>query len=135
MDQLMFLILSFLIVIKANPDQNSQSSLSPKEIIKLDRKQPFSVAEVDFISAEMWKKHQINAKSSNILKSGMYTEEKEGWKMKYMLKAIGKKPQQGYPLYIALHGGGGAPSYVNDQQWNHMKTYFQEKKREAQSWL
>jgi predicted esterase len=44
--------------------------------------------------------------------------------MRYAYSKIGKKPKDGYPLYIALHGGGGAPVRVNDSQWNHMKVYY-----------
>lgn len=35
-----------------------------------------------------------------------------------------EKPADGYALYISLHGGGGAPSRVNDSQWeNQTKLY------------
>ena len=44
--------------------------------------------------------------------------------MRYAYRRVGKKPAGGYPLYIALHGGGGAPARVNDSQWNHMKVYY-----------
>ena len=44
--------------------------------------------------------------------------------MRYSLSQKGERPADGYPLYIALHGGGGAPAFVNDQQWNHMKQYY-----------
>ena len=50
--------------------------------------------------------------------------EKDGFKMRYTLSRKGTKPNDGYPLFIALHGGGGAPAYVNDQQWNQMKRYY-----------
>ena len=47
-----------------------------------------------------------------------------GLTMKYEAFTVGKKPENGYPLYIALHGGGGAPKRVNDSQWDHMKIYY-----------
>lgn len=46
--------------------------------------------------------------------------------MKFSLDRIGNKPSNGYPVYIALHGGGGAPSSVNDSQWQHMKIYYKD---------
>ncbi|MGE0432794.1 MAG: transglutaminase domain-containing protein [Planctomycetota bacterium] len=46
--------------------------------------------------------------------------------MRYEYYRIGEKPAGGYPLYIALHGGGGAPAAVNDSQWEHMKIYYRE---------
>ena len=39
----------------------------------------------------------------------------------------GSKPEGGYPLYISLHGGGGAPSQLNDQQWDNQKKLYSPK--------
>lgn len=47
-----------------------------------------------------------------------------GKTMRYAYKKIGKKPTTGYPLYIALHGGGGAPASLNDSQWEHMQRFY-----------
>ncbi len=44
--------------------------------------------------------------------------------MRYIALTIGEKPENGYPLYIALHGGGGAPKEVNDEQWEMMGDYY-----------
>ncbi len=44
--------------------------------------------------------------------------------MRYAALTIGEKPENGYPLYIALHGGGGAPAEVNDEQWEAMAYYY-----------
>jgi len=36
-------------------------------------------------------------------------------------------PENGYPIFIALHGGGGAPTPdMNNSQWEHMKRYYRE---------
>ncbi len=47
-----------------------------------------------------------------------------GKTMRYGYERVGEQPAEGYPLYIALHGGGGAPQRVNDGQWAHMKVYY-----------
>lgn len=44
--------------------------------------------------------------------------------MKYEAKKAGAPDKNGLPLYIALHGGGGAPPRINDSQWEHMKVYY-----------
>jgi len=44
----------------------------------------------------------------------------------YTVKRVGKKPKGGWPLFIAMHGGGGAPKAVNDSQWEHMKIYYRD---------
>lgn len=47
--------------------------------------------------------------------------------MKYGMKIIGEPGEDGYPLYIALHGGGqGDTPDLNDQQWEHMGIYYAE---------
>lgn len=45
--------------------------------------------------------------------------------MKYGIQIIGEPDENGYPLYIALHGGGqGDTPDVNNQQWYAMATYY-----------
>ncbi|MBN1422602.1 MAG: hypothetical protein JXP34_27740 [Planctomycetes bacterium] len=51
--------------------------------------------------------------------------------MRYAYTRIGEKPAGGCPLYIALHGGGGAPPAVNDGQWKHMTVYYRESVKEG----
>ena len=48
-----------------------------------------------------------------------------GVTMRYTVEVIGEKPEGGYPLYIALHGGGQSDTPdINDQQWGHMQVYY-----------
>jgi hypothetical protein len=45
--------------------------------------------------------------------------------MRYTVQVIGDMPEEGYPLYIAMHGGGsGDTPEVNDEQWDEMKDYY-----------
>jgi predicted esterase len=44
----------------------------------------------------------------------------------YAVRKVGKRPENGWPLFIALHGGGGAPKAVNDSQWEIMKHYYRD---------
>lgn len=39
--------------------------------------------------------------------------------MRFEEREFGEVPQEGYSLYISLHGGGAAPQEVNDQQWQN----------------
>jgi predicted esterase len=45
-------------------------------------------------------------------------------KMKFTLERIGSKIGRGYPLYIALHGGGETNKNLNDSQWIDMQSYY-----------
>lgn len=42
----------------------------------------------------------------------------------YVVRAVGSMPADGWPLVIAMHGGGGAPAEVNDSQWKTMQQYY-----------
>ncbi len=44
----------------------------------------------------------------------------------YVVKTVGTRPANGWPLFIAMHGGGGAPKEVNDSQWKHMQIYYKD---------
>lgn len=46
---------------------------------------------------------------------------------RYMAKVVGQLPPANVPLFIALHGGGGVPTHVNDQQWQQMMHYYIDK--------
>ncbi len=42
----------------------------------------------------------------------------------YTLRTVGTRPANGWGLVIAMHGGGGAPKEVNDQQWAEMQHHY-----------
>lgn len=44
--------------------------------------------------------------------------------MRFTLEKRGIAPKDGYPLYIALHGGGQTSSGMNDSQWHAMSAYY-----------
>lgn len=44
----------------------------------------------------------------------------------FTVKQVGSKPVGGWPLVIAMHGGGGVAKKVNDSQWRHMQVYYKD---------
>jgi predicted esterase len=44
----------------------------------------------------------------------------------YTVKTVGPRPTNGWALFIAMHGGGGAPKQVNDSQWKVMQSYYRD---------
>lgn len=47
--------------------------------------------------------------------------------MKLLMREFGEAPESGHSLWISMHGGGGAPPEVNDQQWrNQIRLYTPE---------
>ena len=47
------------------------------------------------------------------------------YRMKVDWKTFGTAPAEGRALYISLHGGGGAPPRLNDQQWENQLRLYQ----------
>ncbi|MFM7134584.1 MAG: dienelactone hydrolase family protein, partial [Planctomycetota bacterium] len=50
--------------------------------------------------------------------------EADGAKMPFWFAVYGDKPKSGRSLWISMHGGGGAPPQVNDQQWENQKKLY-----------
>lgn len=47
--------------------------------------------------------------------------------MRYGMEVIGEPGPGGYPVYIALHGGGSSPAPdMNNRQWEHMGIYYKD---------
>jgi predicted esterase len=42
----------------------------------------------------------------------------------YVVRTVGTRPANGWPLFIAMHGGGNTPKEVNDSQWRMMQHYY-----------
>lgn len=76
----------------------------------------------------LWEKYQHQAQSdTQHLKELSEGQIKYGNKvMRFSKEKRGAPGPHGYPLYIALHGGGSAPPSLNDSQWNHMKIYYRD---------
>ena len=47
--------------------------------------------------------------------------------MRFEYKIFGEKPEGGRSLYISMHGGGGGPARMNDQQWMNQIRLYQPK--------
>jgi len=56
---------------------------------------------------------------TNVVRFEQYTSP-------YTVKRVGERPAKGWPLFIAMHGGGGAPKAVNDSQWKQMQRYYKD---------
>lgn len=46
------------------------------------------------------------------------------WSMPFHVETFGEVPAKGRSLTISMHGGGGAPKRVNDQQWQNQKRLY-----------
>jgi len=56
--------------------------------------------------------------------TNLLTVKAAGREMQVYERKFGKAPKGGHSLWISMHGGGGAPARVNDQQWrNQIQLY------------
>lgn len=101
----------------------------PKDLAALAEmefaRQPLSKAEAAAARRMIWEAHadrlrrdRAQEMKDRVLKDGDLT-------MPFAFTTFGKKPDKGRSLWISLHGGGGAPKQVNDQQWNNQKRLYQ----------
>ena len=73
---------------------------------------------------ETWKE-DMTENETLLMETSEKTLEFGDVQMHYFIYAAdGDKPENGYPLYIALHGGGN--NQKNDSQWDAMKSYYLE---------
>jgi hypothetical protein len=109
----LFLLAVFYVFVTACASDTSSSSLTKKD--------------VERVSAEL-KAGWINTTKSRLAYVYNSKEAKEdGITMPLWWIVYGEKPADGYCLYISLHGGGGAPAEVNDQQWENQKRLYHPK--------
>ncbi|HND54654.1 MAG TPA: dienelactone hydrolase family protein [Pirellulaceae bacterium] len=87
-------------------------------------KTALSRADADAAERLLWSDHSARLKSdrskemeAKVLKAGEL-------EMPFWYKVNGEAPEGGRSLYISMHGGGGAPKQVNDQQWENQKRLY-----------
>ena len=86
---------------------------------------PVRPEDADAIRQALWQKYKSEqSKDATRLQEHKSKQIRFGSVMRYAYRTVGKKPATGHPLYIALHGGGGAPPQVNDRGWQHMMVYY-----------
>ncbi|MDX9721438.1 MAG: hypothetical protein RBU37_11880 [Myxococcota bacterium] len=113
------------------PDEDLSGSL--EELIRdssfadlLLSPQPVPLAELDSARAALWHKYvaALSADAERRAEHDAQALEYGDKTMRFSLERRGEAPESGFPLYIALHGGGGAAPAVNDSQWEAMKVYY-----------
>ncbi len=86
--------------------------------------QRLSQTEAKLASEMLWKDHlaTIREQRKAEMEAGKILQGKLS--MPFVYRTFGKKPKDGRSLYISMHGGGGAPPQVNDQQWENQKRLY-----------
>ncbi len=80
--------------------------------------------EAKAAAAELWAAHAERIRTERSAEVEARVLEVDGQRMPFWYKAFGKAPSGGHSLWISMHGGGGAPAAVNDQQWENQKGLY-----------
>lgn len=70
---------------------------------------------------------QWRTEQAKILKPNTETQciSQGDLRMRYDVKVFGAEPADGRSLWISMHGGGNAPTSLNDSQWENQKVLYQ----------
>jgi hypothetical protein len=73
----------------------------------------------------LWSDHVAKIKNSRAQEMDAKVIQIGDLKMPIWWTVFGDKPVTGRSLFISMHGGGGAPPRVNQQQWENQKKLYQ----------
>lgn len=85
---------------------------------------PLTRNDADAAASQIWQAHAneiIKERAEEMEKQVLTIGELE---MPFWFEASGTPAATGRSLWISLHGGGGAPQEVNDQQWENQKRLY-----------
>ena len=109
--------LLFILILSCITSCRTNDPADNKPVSPLADKTSLTAAEAaeytDFLQT-VWKDSVKTALTESFEKKVLV---KGKYQMKMDWRIFGNLPSDGRSLYISLHGGGGAPASVNDQQW------------------
>jgi poly(3-hydroxybutyrate) depolymerase len=73
----------------------------------------------------LWIERQARLKTERAPEMESRTITLAGKSLHWEERLFGDTPPGGHSLWISMHGGGGAPQAVNDQQWRNQVTLYQ----------
>lgn len=105
-------------------DESLQTLTLPAALSATPTSAALTLAEVAPLKRKLWEEHaaRIKRERSAELAARKLTEGE--LEMPFWYTTYGDKPEGGRSLYISMHGGGGAPKEVNDQQWENQKRLY-----------
>lgn len=126
-----------------------KAALDPPEDFSLEkvaalpvRDKPLTERQAEEIRGLLWEAQKAKLRRTRAAEMKAKVITAGELKMPFYYKVFGEKPKTkpaanggdsriaprtGRSLYISMHGGGGAPARVNDQQWQNQKRLYQVK--------
>ena len=105
---------------------NAEGSLP---VLRLEAEVPLEPASLPQERAKVWEEYCESVLSDPLTQQEIKAQALSLGEvtMRYSVSVIGEKPQSGYPLYIAMHGGGSSDTPdSNNAQWDMMKSYYRD---------
>ena len=94
---------------------NPPADIAPAALTKAE-----AAAAIDLLW-DHWRTRQTPVRTAEMKDNLITLGDKQ---MRLLTRVFGTPPPGGRSLWISLHGGGGAPAQVNDQQWqNQIRLY------------
>jgi hypothetical protein len=134
MRSLAVILLFFLPLVSPAEEKGALDPLGKWLALERDKRPP--LADQDFVAAPLSKEEAARAEVLLVADHATMVRATRAKEMQAKAITIGKqtlrfnfitfgeKPKGGRSLYISMHGGGGAPARVNDQQWrNQLRLY------------
>jgi len=90
----------------------------------LNLENPLSKDDAAKATAQIWESFRQEQSTERKKELAAKVVKAAGKEMKYLEKSFGEAAPGERSLFISMHGGGGAPARVNDQQWqNQIRLY------------
>ena len=86
---------------------------------------PLTAADAEAARQALWKDHAAHIRKDRAAEMEARRLTSGSLEMPFYYGLFGEKPEGGRSLFISMHGGGGAPRAVNDQQWENQKRLYQ----------
>lgn len=86
---------------------------------------PLTRRQADRAEDLLWSDHAAHVEREHAAEMAARVLVDGDLKMPFFYAVFGKEPAEGRSLYISMHGGGGAPQEVNDQQWENQQRLYQ----------
>lgn len=95
------------------------------EVAKLDfANVGLTKADAETARDLIWRAHSAKIRKDRAAEIEARVLKEGDLEMPFFYTKFGEQPQAGRSLWISLHGGGGAPKRVNDQQWENQKRLY-----------
>ncbi len=92
--------------------------------VKTENKNFLSPEQAEALGKSMYEEAQVRLKNEYGRQWQTRRLRLGELEMPFFAKTWGEKPANGYPLFISMHGGGGAPAEVNDGQYRNQQHLY-----------